>query len=111
MSGIVCNRKRDSDGNLWGTANSNPIMDTHTYEVVFPDGEVTEYTANVITENMWAQCDLDGKEHLLMESMVDYKSDGHAVNFADCFITVNGKLALDTYYVSSGRTEQHHGSD
>ena len=117
MSGIVRNRKCDSDGNLQGTANSNPIMDTRIYEVIFPDGEVAEYTANVIAENMWAQCDLDGKEHLLMESVVNYKSDRHTVKFADRFVTSNGKWHLCKttkgcgHYVSSGRTGQHHGSD
>ena len=43
-----------------GTAHTNPILDTRTYEVEFPDGETAEYTANVIAENMWAQCDEAG---------------------------------------------------
>ena len=44
--------------------NANPILDTRVYEFVFPNGEVTdsEYGANVIAENMWAPCDLDGKQ-------------------------------------------------
>jgi hypothetical protein len=43
-------RKRDSEGNPIGKGNSNPILDTRLYQVMFPDGNVAEYSANVITE-------------------------------------------------------------
>ena len=33
---------------LFGTRNSNPILDNRSYEVEFPDGDVAEFTANVI---------------------------------------------------------------
>lgn len=93
-TGRVRRRKRDSDGTLRGTANENPILDTRTYEVEFPDGEITEYAANVIAENMWSQCDLDGKQFLLLDSIIDYKSDGHAVKPADKYIIRNGRKHL-----------------
>ena len=35
-------------------SNVNCIL---VYEVEFPDGEMAEYTATVIAENLWAQCD------------------------------------------------------
>ena len=47
-----------------------PILDTRTYEAKFPDGEVSEYAANIIAENMWAQCDLEGKQHIIMDSIM-----------------------------------------
>ena len=71
--------------------NQNPILDTRTYEVEFPDGDVSEYAANVIAENMWSQCDLDGNQHLLMEAIVDHKTDGHAVKFADKYVIKNNR--------------------
>ena len=40
--GQVVSRKRDQDGNPIGRANSNPIMDTRIYQVVFPDGDTAE---------------------------------------------------------------------
>ena len=86
VSGTVRRRKRDRDGNPQGTGNQNPILDTRTYEVEFPDGDVAEYTANVIAQNMWAQCDIDGNQHLLMKDIVDFKTDEHAVAIADQFI-------------------------
>ena len=82
-TGKVRQRKRDADGELRGLANNNPIRDTRTYEVKFLDGQVTEYAANVIAENMWSQCDIEGNQMLLMQAIMDYKTDGHAVTHAD----------------------------
>ena len=45
------------EGNAIGRANSNPIVDTRTYEVKFEDGNTSNYSANVIAESMYAQCD------------------------------------------------------
>ena len=52
--GRVIGRKRDTDGNPTGRANANPILDTREYEVEFSNGEVSELTANVIAEYMYA---------------------------------------------------------
>ncbi len=93
-TGKVKRRKRDIDGNIKGTAHQNPILDTRTYEVEFPDGEVAEYAANAIAENMYAQCDLEGNQYLIMDSIVDHKTDGHAVAFADRYVEVKGKKHL-----------------
>ena len=76
---------------LRGTANRNPILDTRTYEVEFPDGSVSEYAANTIAENMWAQCDLDGNQHLLLDAIIDYKTDGHAIKVADMYTVIKGR--------------------
>ena len=67
-TGKVKRRKRDADGELRGLGNNNPILNTRTYEVEFPDGQVTEYAANVIAENMWSQCDIEGNQMLLNAS-------------------------------------------
>ena len=54
----VISRKRDSQGNPVGRANSNPILDTRVYEVEFEeDGARKFYAANLIAENMYAQID------------------------------------------------------
>jgi transposase len=90
LSGKVRARKRDRDGSLRGTAHSNPILDSRTYDVEFPDGAEAEYSANVIAENMWSQCDLEGNQYLLLDSIVDHRSDGHAVTRSDMYTYVNG---------------------
>jgi hypothetical protein len=45
--GQVFARKCDSEGNPIGMANVNPILDTQVYQVMFPEGNVAEYSANV----------------------------------------------------------------
>ena len=57
----------------------------------FPNGQEAKYSANMIVENMWAQCDLDGNQYLLLTSIVDHKIDGHKVEKANKHITVNGR--------------------
>jgi hypothetical protein len=53
--------KRDLDGTVRGQANANPMLDTRTDEIELPDGHSDEYTANVIAENLYAQCDIEGR--------------------------------------------------
>ncbi len=77
--GKVKSRKRDLDGNLSGNAHPNPILDTQTYNVEFPDGEVAELTANAIAESMYASCDDQGNEYLLFDCIVDHKKSDKAL--------------------------------
>jgi hypothetical protein len=42
------------DRHRGGHDDVNPILDTRIYEVEFPDGEVLEYAANVIAENLYS---------------------------------------------------------
>ena len=86
QTGKVVVHKRGPDGEVKGVANTNPILDTRTYDVEFPNGEITEYSANVIAKNMFAQCDMEGNQFMLMAAFVDHKKDGHAVEIADGFI-------------------------
>ena len=44
----------------------NPILDMRTYEVEFPDGQTAEYSANIIVENMYAQCDTEGNHNSVL---------------------------------------------
>jgi hypothetical protein len=57
-SGKVVRRKRELDGNVMGRSNANSMLDTRTYGIEFTDGRSDEYTANVIAENMFAQCEI-----------------------------------------------------
>ena len=55
---VIC-WARDQDSELTGTACNNPILNTCSYQVEFPDGQLGEYSVNVIAQNMLPQCDLD----------------------------------------------------
>ena len=77
--GKVIVRKRDAKGNPIGQANDNTILDLRVCPVEFDDGDVSELTANVITESRYALCDNNGNEYLMMDSFVDHKSNAQAV--------------------------------
>jgi hypothetical protein len=62
------------------------MLGTKTYKIEFPDGRSDEYTTNVIADNMYAQCDIEGRKYNLMEGIADHKTDGHAVEPADMYI-------------------------
>ena len=75
----VLRRSVGSDGKTVGTYNDNPILNTVVYDVEFPDGAVRQYAANVIAENMYAQVDSEGHQYTLLDSIIDYGTDGNAV--------------------------------
>ena len=76
----VIERKRDADGNAVIRTNNNPILYTREHRVDFDDGEVSELTANVISECMYAACDDYGNDHLMMDSIVDYQKSDKAIS-------------------------------
>jgi hypothetical protein len=67
-----------------GKESVNPILDTRTYNVARSE----EYTASVIAENMYAQCDEDRNQFLMLQDIVGHKTDGHAVERDDMYIKV-----------------------
>jgi hypothetical protein len=48
------------------------------YEVEFPHGQLAEYSANIIAENMYTQCDTEGNQYLLLDEIVDWQKDESA---------------------------------
>ncbi len=73
MKGCVTSQKRDKDGNPFGMANANPILDTHEYTFTFDDGDETVLNAYLIAEAMYAQCDPDGNQYVLLDSIIDHR--------------------------------------
>ena len=62
----------DTEGDPIGRTNANPILDTHSYNVEFNDSQITELMASIITTSMYSQCDPDGSQYILLDSIVDY---------------------------------------
>ena len=54
--------------------------------VEFPDGQVAEYSVNIIAENVYAQCDSEGNQYLLLKEIVDWRKDDNAVAMEDMYI-------------------------
>jgi hypothetical protein len=86
LSAKVRRRKRTVDGKLTGKANSNPILDTRTYEVEYVDGQTAELAANVIAQNMYAMCDAEGNQYLLLDGIIGHRKDESAVARADMYV-------------------------
>jgi hypothetical protein len=70
ISGRVKRRKREYDGSLNGMEHPNLILDTHTYKVEFLAGQVHKYSENIIAENMYTQCNAEGKQYLLLNEVI-----------------------------------------
>ena len=60
----------------------------------FTYDELTDITANFIAERIYAQCDKDGNDMLLLDSFVDYKNMEQALSLKDQQLTVNEKLFM-----------------
>jgi hypothetical protein len=50
----VIRRAKDGDDNPIGKHNQNPLLESRIYEVEFSNGQVLEYVANVIAENLYS---------------------------------------------------------
>ena len=67
IAGRVIRRKRDTEGKPIRHDHANPILDIRVYEVGFVNGGHAEDAANVIAENMYAQCDVEGNQFQIMD--------------------------------------------
>jgi len=91
--GKVVGRKRDANDNPIGVAYANPIFDTRLYQVQFPEGNVEEYSANVIAKNIYSQLDNEGHRYLLLDEIIDVKRDEEAIPSEERFIvSQNGNI-------------------
>jgi hypothetical protein len=87
----VKRRELDNFGDAIGKANPNPILDTWLHVLEFQDSAEAEHSANVIAEKMWAQCNVDGNQHQLMDAIVNHKWDEHAVQRINGCVAVNSQ--------------------
>ena len=88
--GVVKRRAVGADGKTIGTYNDNPILNMMVYKVEFNDGQMKEYAANIIAENMLTQVDSEGFPATMMEGIVDYhKDEATAVAKADAYVVTS----------------------
>ena len=79
----IIGRTKDGNGDVAGSHDPNPFLNTLTYDVEFSDGDIKEYSANVIAENMYSQVDENGCNTQMFDSIVDYRKDSNAVDKSD----------------------------
>ncbi len=90
MCGTVKAQKWDLDGNPIGCQSDNPILDIRLYDVKFPNGEVTPLTANATVQAIYAQCNVDRNEYLLLKCFIDIQKDHVAISLVEQKAVHNG---------------------
>ena len=83
VQGRVFKHSCDNNGNVIGRANKNPIFDNREYAVEFKDGEEAEPAVNTIAQSMCTQCDPDGNQYVMFDSIVNYRRSTTALCCAD----------------------------
>ena len=84
----VTKRLKDNEGNPIGRSNKSPFLDTRQYEVEFNDGQKQALTANLIAQNMFSQVNDEGHRHVLLDSIIDMRTDGSQILKRDAFVTL-----------------------
>ena len=51
---------------------------------------MTELATNVIAESMYAQCDVNGNEYLLLEAFIDHQKNHSALSVEDQKVVIKG---------------------
>ena len=83
----VAKRLRDTHGLPIGMAHDNPLLDSRIYEVEYADGHKASLSANTIATNMFAQVDDEGNRYILLDALVDHRTDVTELLSEDAFIT------------------------
>ena len=73
VGGRVKRRALGPDCQTTAKYDTNPYHNSILYDVEFDDGQVREYSANVIAESMLAQVDSDRFTSKLMDGVVNHK--------------------------------------
>ena len=83
----VVKRAKDNEGKSIGKQHSNPLMDTRAYDCELGDGTVYRYSANVIAENIFAQCDDEGRRQAVLQEITDHRKDATAIHITNGYTT------------------------
>lgn len=84
--GRVVRRNTNHSGSSLGTYDSNPFLNTATYDVIFPDDSVKHFGTNIIAQNLYSQVDTSGHSLRVLDSILDYRKSDNAVSCADMFV-------------------------
>ena len=83
----VIDRTKNQNKKVIGDYNPNPILDTRICDVIFPDGLIQQYAANIIAEHMYSQVEKGGHHYQLLESIINHCTDGRVVHGDDGWTT------------------------
>ena len=97
--------------------NDNTILDLRMYKVKYRDGYVVAMSANVIAENLFTQVHQEGNRFVLIESIIDTRTNGtQKLQQYAFFINKNGTKRRiiqlkDGKSASNGRMAVIHGTN
>ncbi|MGH7954399.1 MAG: hypothetical protein ACREOZ_00405 [Gloeomargaritales cyanobacterium] len=66
-------RKHDSEGNLIGAQNTNPLSDTREYVITFPDGKEECHVMNTLAQALYSQIDEYGNKYYIFDDIIGHK--------------------------------------
>ena len=90
----VKGRTLSYDGRIIGTCNDNPILNTLTCNVEFEDGDVIEYVASTIGENMLIKTDTDSHITMQFQTMFNHRKYETSCKLKDKNVYVNSPRKL-----------------
>ena len=110
----VKNRLKDANGRPIGVATDNPILYSRMYEVEYFNGYVSEMAANVFAENLFVQFDQEGNRFLLIEYIIETRTNGTQTLEQDVFFitkrgTKQSKIQLKDKKSASNGWEYNYG--
>jgi hypothetical protein len=88
----VAKRAKSELGAPIGHSHTNPLFDTREYDCIFDDGTMERYTANIIAENLYSQCDREGHSFLVLNEIVDHAKDHSAVPMTEGFMPFHSRI-------------------
>ena len=87
QSAKVVGRSVGADGKIHGKFDENPLLNTIGYDVEFHDGEILQYSANVIAQNLLSQVDGEGYTLTRLDSITDHLQTPDSVPLCDKYAT------------------------
>ena len=75
----VKNRSRNEKGECVGEFHENLLLNTQLYDVEDPDGNVQKYSANIIAQNIYENCDHEGLRWNTVVKIVGHNQADNAV--------------------------------
>ena len=86
QAATVIGQSVDLEGNPIGEYDANPMLNTRVYDVMFPDGLVQQYSANLIAQGIFDAADDDGYRYQLLDEIIGHRKNSDALNKADGFV-------------------------
>ena len=80
---------------MLGTYESKPVLNSITYDVLFPDGVVKQYTANTIAQSLYFTLDSEGHSKSVLDCILEHSIDDRAIDKANKHI--HTKKETDAY--------------